>query len=59
MNLEQNREKVIQNLADLLRTNPFTVEFKVVKNPTGIHVIHEVTQEELNQMLQQTKPNQQ
>jgi hypothetical protein len=32
---------------------------KVMKNPKGIHIIHEVTQEELNQMLQQAKPNQQ
>lgn len=48
---EEKREQVIQNIADMLRTNPFTFEFKVKKNPKGIKVIYEVSQEELEELL--------
>lgn len=47
----EKREHVIQNIADMLRTNPFTFEFKVKKNPKGIKVIYEVTQSEMDAML--------
>lgn len=48
---DEKRERVIQNIADMLRTNPFTFEFKVKKNPKGIKVIYEVTQGEMDAML--------
>lgn len=48
---EEKREKVIQNIADMLRTNPFTFEFKVKKNPKGIKVIYEVTQDEMDALM--------
>ena len=48
---DEKREKVIQNIADMLRTNPFTFEFKVKKNPKGIKVIYEVTQEQMDAMM--------
>ena len=48
---EQMREQAIQNVAQLLRNNPFNVEFKVVKKPKGIKVIYEVTQAEMDMML--------
>lgn len=48
---EEKREQVIQNIADMLRTNPFTFEFKVKKNPKGIKVIYEVTQDEMDAMM--------
>lgn len=48
---EEKREQVIQNIADMLRTNPFTFEFKVKKNPKGIKVIYEVTQYEMDAMM--------
>lgn len=51
MTNEEQREKVIQDLTNLLRRNPFTVEFKVKKNPKGIRVIYEVTQEHLDEMM--------
>lgn len=51
MTPEEKREQVIQNLADMLRTNPFTFEFKVKKNPKGIKVIYEVTQDEMDAMM--------
>jgi len=45
MTTEQKREQVIHGLADLLKTTPFSVEYKAVKKPKGIKVIIEVTQE--------------
>ena len=48
---DEKREHVIQNIADMLRTNPFTFEFKVKKNPKGIKVIYEVTQEHMDAMM--------
>lgn len=48
---DEKREQVIQNIADILRTNPFTFEFKVKKNPKGIKVICEVTQEQIDGMM--------
>lgn len=48
---EEKREQVVQNIADMLRTNRFTFEFKVKKNPKGIKVIYEVTQDEMDAMM--------
>lgn len=48
---EEKREQIIQNIADMLRTNPFTFEFKVKKNPKGIKVIYEVTQDEMDALM--------
>ena len=49
---EEQREKVIQSLASLLRTTPFTVEFKVVKNPKGIQIIQEMTKEQMDAIVE-------
>ena len=57
MEQEKERERVIQGITDMLRRNPFTFEFKVKKKPTGIKVIYEVTQEQLNEMMNQAKQN--
>lgn len=48
MTQEEMREQAIE----LLRVKPFTVEFEVKDNPTGIRVVLEVTQEELNEMVE-------
>ena len=50
---DDKREAVIQNITEMLRRNGFTFEFKVKKRPQGIKVIYEVTQEELNKMMEQ------
>lgn len=51
MNIDDQREKVIQNVAEMLWHNPFSVEFKVLKHPKGIKVIYEVTEEQMNSMV--------
>lgn len=55
MTAEEQREQVIQSLANMMRTTPFTSEFKVVKKPKGIKVIIEVTQEQMNQVMEQAR----
>lgn len=47
---EQIREQAIQNIVSLLRNNSFKLEFKVVKKPSGIKIIYEVTQEEMEML---------
>jgi hypothetical protein len=54
MTIEEEREQTIQGLADMLRTSPFQVEFKVKKKPAGIKVIIEVTQEQMDGITKQT-----
>lgn len=51
MTEEEKREEVIKGISDMLRRNPFTFEFKVKKNPKGIKVIYEVTQEQLDAIM--------
>lgn len=55
MTNEEQREKVIQDIAHQLRINPFKFEFKVVKKPKGIKVIYEVTQDQLDYILKTAK----
>lgn len=51
----EQRNIVIQGLAEMLRHTPFTIEFKVVKKPKGIKIIHEVTQEEMDKMMRRAQ----
>ena len=51
MTVEGKTEQVIQQIAELLRNNPFTFEFKVKKKPQGIKVIYEMTQEEMDAIV--------
>lgn len=50
--LEEKREQAIQLIADLLRDNEFTFEYRVKKNPQGIKIIYELTQEELDEIIE-------
>ena len=45
---EEAREQVVQKIADLMRTSPFSVEYRVKKKPKGIKVIIEVTEEQMD-----------
>lgn len=51
----QAKEQAVQNIAQLLRNNPFKLELKVVKKPKGIKVIYEVTQEEMDAVTRMTR----
>ena len=52
MTSEEKRDAAINQVAQLLKVNPFSMEFKVVKKPKGIKIIYEVTQEEMDKLLQ-------
>lgn len=52
MTQEEKRDAAINQVAQLLKVNPFSMEFKVVKKPKGIKIIYEVTQEEMDKLLQ-------
>lgn len=54
---EQQRERVIQGITEMLKINPFTFEYRVKKKPAGMKVICEVTQEQLDEMMNQAKQN--
>lgn len=55
MTKEEQREQAVQNIADMMRTSPFSVEFRVKKKPTGIKVIIEVTDEQMDVITQNRK----
>ena len=55
MTTEEKREQVILEITEILRTNPFTFEFKVKKKPAGIKVVYEVTQEQMNAIMDNVK----
>ena len=49
------RNRVIADIVEQLLITPFTFEFKVVKKPQGIKIIHEVTQEQMDAMMAKNK----
>lgn len=51
MSEEDIIEEAIQNVANLLRTTPFTFEFRVKKKPQGIKIIYEITQSHMDEVL--------
>ena len=52
---EENREQAIQAIADMMRNYGFNLEFKVKKKPQGVKVIIEVTQEQMDAMVDNMK----
>ena len=52
MTEKELREQAIKNITGMLQNHPFTFEMKVVKKPKGIRVIYEVTQEDLDKLLE-------
>lgn len=57
METEEQRERIIQNVVHFMRINPFEFEFRVKKKPSGIKIIYEVTQEQMNEIINQVKNN--
>lgn len=55
MTQEEQREHIIQQIANMLRTTQFSIEFAVKKNPNGIRIIHEVTQEQMDEYISNAK----
>lgn len=51
MTQEEKREQIILSIAEAMRREDFTFEFKVKKKPAGIKIIYEVTQDDLNEIM--------
>lgn len=49
------REQVIQKIAAQLRETYFKVEFNVVEKPVGIHIIYDVTREQMDELIEMQK----
>ena len=54
-NVSDQREKVLKGLMKLLSNSAFSYELVVRKHPKGIRIIHEVTEEEMNAMVEKCK----
>ena len=52
---DETREQAIQTIADMMRNYGFNLEFKVKKKPQGVKVIIEVTQEQMDAMVDNMK----
>jgi hypothetical protein len=48
---KSDRDQAIEKVAKLLRHNPFSFEIVVKKNPKGIKIIYEVTQEQMDRAM--------
>lgn len=55
MTQEEKRDAAIHDLIELMKNNPFSMEFKVVKKPKGIRIIYEVTKEEMDILIEMQK----
>lgn len=50
-----NREQIVNSIKDMLMTHRFTFEYQVKEKPQGMKVICEVTQEQMDKMLENAK----
>lgn len=42
---------MIESVTNMMRNHPFSFEFKVAKKPKGLKIIYEVTQEEMDMIV--------
>lgn len=55
MKAMDGREQVIQKIAAQLRETYFKVEFNVVEKPVGIHIVYDVTQKQMDELVEMAK----
>ena len=53
--IECQRSVLVIRIAEMLMSQGFTFEYAVRKHPKGIRIIYEVTQEELDAMVEKSK----
>ena len=51
MKQDEQREMAIRLIVDLLRSAPFSMEYEVAENPKGVRIIYEVTQDEMDAIV--------
>ena len=52
---EEKNEQVIGMITEMLREYGFSFEYLVRKNPKGIKIICEVTQEQMNEIMSRSR----
>ena len=50
--MDEQRDQFIQGLVKILESTPFTLQFKVKKKPAGVKIIYELTQEEMDAIVE-------
>ena len=53
--IKDQRSLLVNRITEMLMSNGFTFEYVVRKKPKGIKIIYEVTQEELDAMVEKSK----
>lgn len=51
MNEKEKRDFAINLITDVMRTHPFDIEFKVKKKPKCMKIVFEVTDEEMQAII--------
>ena len=54
---EEKREQTILNIAEAMRREQFMFEFVVKEKPEGIKITYEVTEEQMNEIVQEMTLN--
>ena len=53
--IKDQRSLLVNRITELLMSQGFTFEYAVRKHPKGIRIIYEVTEEEMNAMVEKSK----
>ena len=53
--IKDQRSLLVNRITEMLMSQGFTFEYVVRKKPKGIRIIYEVTQEELNAMVEKSR----
>lgn len=53
--IKDQRLLLVNRITEMLMSHGFTFEYVVRKKPKGIRIIYEVTQEEMNAMVEKSK----
>lgn len=53
--IRDQRSLLVNRITEMLMSQGFTFEYVVRKKPKGIKIVYEVTQEELNAMVEKSK----
>ena len=52
---QKQQQAAVESVINLLRTRPFTFEFAVKKKPARLKVIYEVTQQQMDALIEQAR----
>ena len=53
--IKDQRKLLVNRITEMLMSQGFTFEYAVRKKPKGIRIIYEVTQEEMDAMVEKSK----